>query len=430
QCETPLVRTPPVTGRPWSLAAADEVAATPLGLYIHVPFCERRCGYCAFNTYTASDLPGNSRRNYVEAAIAETILAASVIGEATGSARPALETVYLGGGTPTVLSVDEIGRILASVKASFETRDGIEITIEANPDGLDLEYLRGLRQLGINRISFGMQSTSRRVLNLLDRTHDPLLALRAVDDAHEAGFEHVSLDLIYGTPGELLADFNASLNSAIATGVDHISAYALGIESGTKLAARVRSGALPRPSDDEAAERYTLADDTLSAAGFSWYELSNWALTPESRSQHNLLYWANANWWGIGPGAHSHLSGVRWWNKNHPSVWADPLLGSSDGSHVGGYEHLDAEQRRLEHVMLGIRLASGLAVDDSLDRSAIDRLVDQGLITVVHGLGDVGSNIRGQAPFGAGNSCPNNLDRLVLTRQGRLLADHVVGKLT
>lgn len=444
-----------MTSRPWTLGPADEVAVTPLGLYIHVPFCERRCGYCAFNTYTASDVSGTSRDSYVLGAVAEIRLAASVltaaradgrsrpelVGRPTLDGRPELGSIYLGGGTPTILSVGEIDQILTGARESFAVPPTAEVTIEANPDGLSRENLRGLRQLGINRISFGMQSTSRRVLNLLDRTHDPALALRAVDQAHSVGFDHVSLDLIYGTPGELASDFEASLKAAVATGVDHVSAYALGIESGTKLAARVRSGALPRPSDDEASLRYAMADDLLGDAGFSWYEISNWARSPEAQSRHNLLYWANANWWGIGPGAHSHLNGVRWWNMNHPDIWAEPLLSgrADDGeSHVAGYEQLDVAQRRLEHIMLGIRLARGLPIDGLLDPEAIDDLSHEGLITVVPPyLGpavadtdSIGANGRNRLSGNGGQSEATAPACLVLTRKGRLVADRVVDRLT
>lgn len=414
-----------VTSRPWALAAGDEVAGTPLGLYIHVPFCERRCGYCAFNTYTTGDVSAAGRQNYVPAASAEIRLAARSLsvdsltdtahGDRTrstssrapsGATRPTLETIYFGGGTPSVLSVHEIEQILTAVSREFDVAPGVETTLEANPDGVDRDYLGGLFDAGVNRISFGMQSTSRRVLDLLDRTHDPDFALRAVDEARSVGFEHVSLDLIYGTPGETPADFEASLTAAVSAGVDHVSAYALGIESGTKLAARVKSGALPQPSDDEAADRYATADDLLSAAGFEWYEISNWSRGVEGRSRHNLLYWANSNWWGVGPGAHSHLSGIRWWNVNHPDLWSAPLLGADESGHVAGHEVLDRRQRRLEHVMLGIRLANGLEIDDEIDLGSVSALVDEGLVTVAGG------------------------DRLVLTRRGRLLADHVVDRLT
>lgn len=401
--------TPTVTLRPWTLADARQVTQTPVGLYVHVPFCQRRCGYCAFNTYAAAEISESTRRDFVLGAQTEIRLAATVLGPNDGT-RTKLESIYFGGGTPTTLSIPEIDQILATVFDAFVVPEDIEITIEANPDGIDRHYIGELFKLGINRISFGMQSTSRRTLNLLDRTHDPAMALRAVDDAHSSGFEHVSLDLIYGTPGEGAKDFETSLAATVATGVDHVSAYALGIEPGTKLAARVRNRMLPEPSDDEAARCYTMADEMLGAAGFDWYEISNWALTPEARSRHNLLYWANSNWWGIGPGAHSHLSGVRWWNVNHPDNWSGALVDPGSHlelSHVAGFEALDPSQRRLEHVMLGIRLASGLKVDERLDALAIADLVNDGLVSV--------------------SASPG---RLVLTRQGRLLADHVVDRLT
>ena len=385
---------------------ADEVAATPFGIYVHVPFCERRCGYCAFTTVAVGDPDGDETaariERYVVAAVAEVHTAAATL----GGVAPPLTSVFFGGGTPTMLSAEQLGRVLDAVTDAFEVRDDLEVTVESNPDGLRTGQLAALHEVGATRMSFGMQSIRRRVLALLDRTHDPERALAAAAEARGVGFEHVSLDLIYGTPGETDRDWAATLDAVVSTDVDHVSAYALGIESGTKLAARVRSGELATPDDDVAAERYRLADRVLEHAGFSWYELSNWARDDDARCRHNLLYWRNQNWWGVGPGAHSHLSGLRWWNVGDTEQWA---AGTSDdtltSARIGGHELLDAEQRELERVLTGIRLAEGLPLDGSADaRSALDDRV-RGLVEVRDG-------------------------RAVLTDSGRLLADEVVRSLT
>ena len=358
-------------------------AGSPFGIYIHVPFCTRRCGYCAFVTTALAD-PGSADAlartdAFVAAATAEIDSAASLLTDRV----PALTSIYFGGGTPTRLCPAQTRLLICAVADRFDVGPDLEVSIEANPDGLAPGQLAELRELGVTRVSFGMQSVRRRVLELLDRTHSPELALQAVGDARAAGFDHVSLDLIYGTPGETEDDWRASIAAVLSTEVDHVSAYALGIESGTKLASRVRSGLLPEPSDDEAADRYLMADSMLRDAGFVWYELSNWSLGPAARCRHNLLYWRNHDWWGIGPGAHSHIAGTRWWNVADTDSWAAAALRGAGV--VAGHEHLDDEQRRIESVMLGIRLAEGL-------------------------------------PLPCGR-------RLVLTTQGRLLADSVVRRL-
>ena len=381
---------------------ADEVAATPFGIYVHVPFCERRCGYCAFTTVAVGDPEGEETaariERYVAAAIDEVRTAAAVL----GGGAPPVTSVFFGGGTPTMLSAEQVGRVLGAVIDVFDVRDDLEVTVESNPDGLRPGQLAALHAVGATRMSFGMQSIRRRVLALLDRTHDPERALAAAAEARSVGFEHVSLDLIYGTPGETEEDWAATLGAVIGTDVDHVSAYALGIEAGTKLAARVRSGELATPDDDVAANRYQLADHVLGRAGFSWYELSNWARDDDARCRHNLLYWRNQNWWGVGPGAHSHLSGLRWWNVGDTDRWAagatDAELGSS---RIGGHELLNAEQRELERVLTGIRLAEGLPL---IDEVALDDHV-RDLVEVRDG-------------------------RAVLTDPGRLLADEVVRCLT
>jgi oxygen-independent coproporphyrinogen-3 oxidase len=373
---------------------AERAGRQGFGVYVHVPFCVARCGYCDFNTY----VPGEaSRDGYVDAVLRELKLAASVV------AAP-VDTVFVGGGTPTLLEPAELGRILDGIDATWGLRAGAEITTEANPESVRPATLRDLRTAGFTRISLGMQSAAPGVLAVLDRRHTPGRAPRAAEEARAAGFAHVNLDLIYGTPGESAEDFAGSLDVAVAAGVDHISAYALIVEDGTRLAARVRRGELPYPSDDVAADRYLAAEARLSGAGFSWYEVSNWATSEAARCRHNMLYWTGGDWWGLGPGSHSHVAGVRWWNVKHPSAYARRLAGGvSPGQ---GREVLTAADRHTEDVLLRLRLADGLPLDvlDEPGRAGADRALADGLL-------DPAAYAR---------------QRAVLTLRGRLLADAVV----
>jgi putative oxygen-independent coproporphyrinogen III oxidase len=298
-------------------------ADRPLGFYLHVPYCATRCGYCDFNTYTATELRGSggvlaSRDNYASTLIDEIRLARKVLGD---DPRP-VRTVFVGGGTPTLLAADDLVRMLGAIRDEFGLAADAEITTEANPESVDPAYLAALREGGFNRVSFGMQSARQHVLKVLDRTHTPGRPEACVAEARAAGFDHVNLDLIYGTPGESDDDWRASLDAAIGAGPDHVSAYALIVEEGTQLARRIRRGEVPMTDDDVHADRYLIAEDRLSAAGFSWYEVSNWATSDAGRCLHNELYWRGADWWGAGPGAHSHVGGVRWWNVKHPGAYA------------------------------------------------------------------------------------------------------------
>ena len=375
----------------------------PFGFYVHVPFCTVRCGYCDFNPYPAEELggsataPGASRTTYAGAAIAEVRRARRVLGDRD---LP-VSTVFFGGGTPTLLPPADLVAVVATIADEFGLVPGAEVTTEANPDSVSPADLDVLRAGGINRISFGMQSSVDHVLRTLDRTHDPLRVPGVVADARAAGFEQVSLDLIYGTPGESLADWESSLDAALACAPDHVSAYSLIVEDGTALARRVRRGELPMPDDDDLADKYVLADERLTAAGLGWYEVSNWARDDAARCRHNLLYWTGGDWWGVGPGAHSHVGGVRWWNVKHPAAYADRLAAGL--SPAQAREVLDPESRRVERVLLELRLRDGLAADvlDGTGRAAVAGLGDRGLL-VADG------------------------DQLVLTRDGRLLADAVV----
>jgi oxygen-independent coproporphyrinogen-3 oxidase len=383
-------------------AALQELAGgtRAFGIYVHVPFCASRCGYCDFNTYTPSELGGATQESYVDSVLAELALATRVL----DGAAPAVQTVFVGGGTPTLLAPDDLARILAGIDQAFGLAPDAEVTTEANPESVTPASLRALRQAGFTRISLGMQSVAPHVLAVLDRRHTPGRATQAAEEARTAGFAHVNLDLIYGTPGERPEDFAASLDAAVAAGVDHVSAYALTVEEGTRLSARVRRGELPAPDDDVAADRYLAAEERLTAAGFAWYEVSNWARSPGSVCRHNLGYWRGDHWWGLGPGAHSHVGGVRWWNVRHPAAYARRL---ADGrTPAQAREVLTTEQRHVEEVMLLVRLADGLPLDRLTEpgRAAAVRCVAEGLLEPeAHAAG-----------------------RAVLTLRGRLLADAVV----
>ncbi|PWW25114.1 anaerobic coproporphyrinogen III oxidase [Geodermatophilus normandii] len=401
----PLLPARPPADDDLPAGAREHLTTTPFGLYVHVPFCATRCGYCDFNTYTSDELgPGANRAEYAGTAIAELSRAARVL----GPDLPTVSTVFVGGGTPTLLPAEDLAAVLAAVRELFPVAPDVEVTTEANPESVTPASLATLRAAGFTRLSLGMQSAAEHVLAVLDRRHTPGRAAQAAREAAAAGFEHVNLDLIYGTPGETDADWAASLDAVLAAPVDHVSAYALIVEDGTRLARRISRGELPVPDDDVLADRYVQADTTLRGAGFDWYEVSNWSRGEAARCRHNELYWANANWWGIGPGAHSHVGGVRWWNVKHPAAYAGRLAAGE--SPVADREVLDDADRALETVMLGLRLRDGLPLAALSDTGRL-RAAD----AVARGLLEAGAH-------GAG--------RAVLTDRGRLLADAVVRDLT
>ena len=383
--------------------AVDGSADRAFGLYVHIPFCAVRCGYCDFNTYTATELGGGASQDaYAGTAASEVSMAAKVLTE-SGLPPRRLSTVFFGGGTPTLLPADDLALILRRAIDQWGIEDGAEVTTEANPDSVTPESLAVLKDAGFTRISFGMQSAVPHVLKVLDRTHTPSRVPQVVQWAREAGLA-VSLDLIYGTPGESLADWRYSLETALSYEPDHISAYALIVEDGTKLAAQIRRGEVPGIDDDDHADKYELADQLITEAGLGWYEVSNWARTPEQACRHNLAYWRGDDWWGIGPGAHSHVGGVRWWNVKHPTAYAGRL--AQGLSPAAGRETLDLETRNVERVMLEARLQSGLQVSSlgADGRHEVAGLIADGLV-------EPAEAFRG---------------RLVLTLKGRLLADAVV----
>ncbi len=381
-------------------AALAEVGVRPFSVYLHVPFCATRCGYCDFNTYTASELgpaAGAGRAGYIDAAIAELELARRVLGEDA----PEVSTIFVGGGTPTLLPPEDLGRFVAAVRTRFGLSADVEITTESNPESIDAEGLRRLVDLGFTRVSFGMQSAVPYVLTVLDRVHTPGRPATAVAEAKAAGFAHTSLDVIFGTPGESLQDWETSVRAVIEAEPDHVSAYALIVEEGTRLNARIRRGELAMPDDDDAADKYELAEQQFGAAGFANYEISNWARTPAARCRHNLAYWRGDHWWGIGPGAHSHVGGVRWWNVKHPQAYATRI--DSGASPAYARETLTAEDRRVERVLLELRLADGLdrSVLTTSEQARLPDLMQRELVI-------------------------ERVQKLILTQPGRLLADGVI----
>jgi len=372
------------------------IDSKPFSFYLHVPYCSSRCGYCDFNTYTFNELGENHSLKWLDGVSQEIALANKVLGEISP-----ISTIFVGGGTPTLLSAKDLVDAIAQLKDTFGFVENIEITTEANPDSVDIEKLRTLREGGFNRISFGMQSAVPSVLKVLERTHNPENVAKAVEMARAAGFEEINLDLIYGTPGETISDLEVSIASALALDVDHISAYALIVEEGTRLARSISKKEIPHPDDDDMADKYLLIDSAFTKAGLSWYEVSNWS-KQYSECRHNIHYWKSDNWWGIGPGAHSHINGVRWWNEKLPRIWTERL--SAGNSPANAREVLDANTQKVEEIMLKMRLAEGMPIS-KLDNDVVEQIKKDGLAEIQNGY-------------------------LVLTLPGRLLADRVIDLLT
>ncbi|MCV7091362.1 radical SAM family heme chaperone HemW [Mycobacterium interjectum] len=384
----------PLREAPGDLPALQPSPGRPFGLYVHVPFCFIRCGYCDFNTYTPAELGGVNPDAWLQALGTELELAAARLG------GPSVSTVFVGGGTPSLLGGERLARLLGMVRDHFVLAPDAEITTEANPESAWPDFFSATRTAGYTRVSLGMQSVSPRVLGVLDRIHTPNRSAAAAREALAEGFEHVSLDLIYGTPGESDDDLLRSVDTAVDTGVDHVSAYALVVEEGTALARRVRRGELAAPDDDVLAHRYELVDARLSDAGMSWYEVSNWS-RPGGECRHNVGYWNGGQWWGAGPGAHGYVGATRWWNVKHPNAYAELLAGGT--LPVSGFEQLDSDALHTEEVLLKTRLRQGLPLDrlGDAERQRAQTAVADGLLV-------------------------SEGERLVLTPRGRLLADGVV----
>jgi oxygen-independent coproporphyrinogen-3 oxidase len=383
-----------------------------LSFYVHIPYCIKRCGYCDFNTYTPTDLLSQSSTHnnsagiqtvangYIDLVIQEIQLARRTVGEAS------VPTIFFGGGTPTLLPAQDLLRIVDAISGRFSLERRCEITVEANPDSVTKESLTTLRAGGVNRISFGMQSAVPHVLNVLDRTHKSENLVSATQWAKEVGFDHISVDLIYGTPGESLNDWKVSIDAALSLPIDHISAYALIVEQGTKLARQLNSGEITMPDDDETAEKYRMADCSFSEAGFDWYELSNWA-RPGGECRHNIAYWQNSEWWGLGPGAHSHIENSRWWNVKHPNSYRAKI--TANETPIQEREELSLDNQKTENLMLAIRMKEGINLENL---SGEQRDIAEKYVGSEH-------LVREKWERGA----------LVLTQSGRLIADRIVREL-
>ena len=370
-----------------------------LSFYVHIPYCIKRCGYCDFNTYTPTELQDGATLEIVSNDYIDAVLR-----ELDAAPTDVVPTIFFGGGTPSLLPADDLGRVITAIKARNGIAADCEITLEANPDSVTAEKLARYLEVGFNRISFGMQSAKPHVLAALDRTHNPANVEKAISMARAAGFKSISVDLIYGTPGESLADWRETVSAALALDIDHISAYALIVETGTKLAAQIKRGDLTMPIDDLMADMYLLVDQMCEEAGLTWYELSNWS-KPGHECRHNIAYWQNKNWWGLGPGAHSHVDGKRFWNLKHPTTYKQKLFAGE--SPILDSEQLTAEQMKDEAVLLGIRMREGLAI----------ALLQPQQLEV---LGEYRHN----------GFVEINEDRVLLTPTGRLIADRIVREIT
>lgn len=369
-----------------------------LSFYVHIPYCIKRCGYCDFNTYTPNELQDGATLEIVSNDYIDAVLK-----EIESAPTDAVPTIFFGGGTPSLLPAADLGRVITAIRNRNGLTDDCEITLEANPDSVTPEKMRQYLDAGFNRISFGMQSAIPHVLATLDRTHNPANVAKAVEMAREAGFSSVSVDLIYGTPGESLEDWQISIESALSLGVDHISAYALIVESGTKLAAQIKRGDISMPNDDLMADMYLLVNQMCNQAGLQWYELSNWSKSGHE-CRHNIAYWENKNWWGLGPGAHSHIDGKRFWNLKHPTTYKSKLF--SGESPILDSEILTKEQMRDESIMLAIRMREGIDIS-SLTPTQLERIEsyrESGHVSMVD-------------------------KHLQLSPQGRLIADRIVREL-
>ncbi|MBI4260473.1 MAG: radical SAM family heme chaperone HemW [Actinobacteria bacterium] len=338
------------------------------GLYVHVPFCLTRCGYCDFNAYAGL---GHLADRYIAALRREAEMAA---GEWTGAS---FGTVFLGGGTPTTLAPGEVVRLIEDLDRTLGLGEEAEVTVEANPDTVDEAYLRELRVGGVTRLSMGVQSFDPAVLAALERVHSPDSARRAYRAARAAGFDDVNLDLIYGAQGETLASWRGTVEEAVALGPDHLSAYALTIEPSTPLGRKVAAGLVPAPDPDLQAEMYDLACELLAAAGYRHYEVSNWAL-PGLECRHNVVYWRRGAYLGLGAGAHSHRDGRRWWNLRPPLAYLEAV--EAGRPPVGGEERVTPEGARLEEVFLRLRTTEGIPAAD-VDPALAEPYLAEGLLS-------------------------------------------------
>ncbi len=364
--------------------------------YVHIPFCTVRCGYCDFNTYTQQEMPGVAMADFHHALVDEIKFAKQVLAK-SDLPQPALASIFFGGGTPSLFSPGQISLILEQLGQDFGLSPDCEVTLEANPESTTKELLEGLREAGVNRISIGVQSYDQAVLDVLDRQHNAALIQRAVSAASALGFV-TSVDLIFGAPGETLDSWKQTVDRALELETDHVSAYSLIVEEGTKLAKKISRGELAAVDEDLNADKYSWAAQQFGNAGLVWYEISNFGQV----AKHNLAYWQSKNWWGFGPGAHSHIDGNRFWNQKHPARYQQSL---QEGSPAAGIEQLSKRQQLEEELMLGLRTKFGvsreLPRELGIDPEKIAKQLALGTLTLID-------------------------DRIVPTDAGRLLVDRLV----
>jgi oxygen-independent coproporphyrinogen-3 oxidase len=375
-----------------------------LGAYVHVPFCSSRCGYCDFNTYTALELQRDGATVSLDTYASRVVREIELTRQSVATREP-ISTVFFGGGTPTLLAPSDIGRIIDSLHNQFGLESDSEVTVEANPDSVSAQYLQALREAGVTRVSFGHQSSAPHVLALLERTHTPGRTWDAVQWARSAGFDHVSVDLIYASQVETTDDLHLTLTEVLAADLDHVSAYSLIVEPGTRMGSAVQRGELPTTNDEVAAQRYELIDAALTSAGFQWYEVSNWA-KDGGQCRHNMGYWRSDDWLGIGPGAHALVGDTRSWNIKHPAAWAARI--DAGVLAVDDTEIVNDEIAQRENIMLRLRLREGLPAHFLSPTALGEAQLAQaeGLLAYDHSRGSY-----------------------VLTNAGRLLADGIVARL-
>lgn len=385
---------------------------TPMSLYLHIPFCTVKCTYCAFNTYI--NLEGLVEP-FTNALIREL--------EYLAHSKPGLpiHTIFLGGGTPSLLSAEQIGRILDAIKRQFTLVSDTEVTMEANPDDIHVEYVQAVMEKGINRLSLGMQSAHNHELNLFGRRHDADTVYRAVSAARRAGMDNLNLDLIFGVPHQTIKAWEISIRQALALHPDHVSLYALGIEEGTAMSNWIDKGKLPLPEDDLTADMYDLADEVLAGQGYSQYEISNWSV-PNKRCRHNEQYWLNQPYPGLGPGAHGYVNGIRYETVLSPHRYIK-LLTELDGPTltfpltpaVHSWSRLDRETEIAETLLMGLRLTQeGILRNEFKARFGTDVM-----------------DARGKAlqPFIDSGLLHLNSERLILTHEGRFLSNLIFREL-
>jgi len=386
-------------GRGWLARPAEAGIAAGFGVYLHVPFCHHRCGYCDFATEPVGGLAPLAREDVMRRYVAA--LCDDVRAQAAVRAHPQVTSVFVGGGTPTLLPPEGLAAVLDVTAGVFDLAADVEITVECNPETAELRIFEVLAAAGVNRISMGAQSFDPGVLRTLDRLHRPDRVAEAVEQVRRGGIDAVSVDLIYGTPGESADSWAATLAAVVAMNVDHVSAYALSVHANTPLARAVAAGTTPSPDDDVQRDRFDQGRDALAAAGYEHYEVSNFARGPRARSRHNVLYWRHGDYLGLGVGAHAHRDGRRWWTTRSTERYLAASEASAHGAagaqsasgvrgrdeegrllDVTGEEILDDEARRLERLLLGLRVREGLHRDDlpPLSATALDEVVGLGLV--------------------------------------------------